>query len=85
MTSRKSKQSSLNLLRKLWLQSQTKYVAYTQAVSAAGLASLDYVNNVISDQHFKDLLNTMTVDKKVYIGLAVIALVTWLAHGRQNA
>lgn len=86
MTSLKSRTSQKppSLLRSLWLKSQTKYVAYTQGLSAALLAGLDQANGIVSDHHFKAILDTMTVDKKIYIGLAVLSFVTWLAHGRES-
>lgn len=83
MQSKRSKQT-LPLLKRLWLRSQTKALAYTQAGSAVVLGGLDYLNGIVSDQHTKDLLNNLNVSKKVWIAIAVLAFLTWLSHGRES-
>jgi hypothetical protein len=71
-------------LHQLWCNSQTKAWAYLQGAGASGLAVLSNANLVLNDQHFKDYLSNFAVPKSVYIGLATMALITWLAHGRSQ-
>ena len=69
------------MLRRLWLNSQTKLLAYLQLSSASLLGLLDSAQYVVTSQQFKDLLGTLTLPHWVPIALAGLALVTYLAHG----
>ena len=84
----KSKSSNLksqpSLLRRLWLKSQTKFIAWSQGTGALFLGAVSNTNSYVNDPHFKDYLSNFTVPKYVYIGLATLALLTWLGHGRDQ-
>lgn len=43
------------------------------------------VSSFVSDPTFKSYLDVFDVPKSVTIGLAILGLVTWLAHGRSDA
>ena len=76
--------SQPSLLKRLWLRSQTKFLAWTQGVSAAGMLVLNNATSFVNDPHFKDYLSNFTVPKWVYITFATMSLLTWLAHGRDQ-
>lgn len=46
---------------------------------------LDQLNTFISDPTFKSYLDMLDLPKSITIGLVLIGLLTWLAHGRQDA
>lgn len=80
---RKSLQS-LQPLKAVWYQSWTKAWGWCQAVSGAGLLTISKINDYTSDQTFKSYLDMIDIPKSVTITLAILGMVTWLAHGREN-
>lgn len=46
---------------------------------------LDELNTFISDPTFKTYLDMLDVPKSITIGLVLIGMFTWLAHGRRDA
>lgn len=72
------------LLQRLWRNSQTKLLAYSQGLGAAFLAILSNASTFFNDPHFKEVLSNFEAPKWIYIALAVLALLTWLAHGRAD-
>jgi hypothetical protein len=72
-------------LKAIWYRSWTKLLGYAQALSGAGLLALSEVNSYIQDPTFKSYLDMLSVPKSVTIGLALIGIITWLAHGRSDA
>jgi len=80
--SKKSKlKSSPSRLQRLWRNSQTKLWASIQASSAAILGSITAVSSIISSDAFKNVLDTLSVPWWVPTGIAVMALISYLAHG----
>ena len=71
-------------LRQWWLQSQTQLWAKVQAAGAAGGLALSSVSGLFNDPHIKEYLSYFNVPKSVYIAIATMALITWLAHGRDS-
>lgn len=77
----KQKSSPQPLLRRLWLNSQTKLWAYVQGSGAAVLAVMDGANRTLHSSEFQGVLATLTVPWYITTGIAVFALITYLAHG----
>lgn len=75
----------LSPLKAVWYKSWTKALGYTQAGSAAALGTLSYANNYLNDGHFKEYLSNFDIPKWAIIALATLGLITWLAHGREDA
>ena len=65
----------------LWQTSQTKLWAYIQAAAAIATGALTYFNNVFQSQQFQDLEAKLNMPHWVPIALAVLAVITYAAHG----
>lgn len=74
-----------SLLKKLWLGSQTKALAYTQAASGTILFGLDKLNGMFNNETVKGYLSELSLPKEVTIGLVILGIVTYLAHGHGDA
>lgn len=72
-------------LKVVWYKSWTKFLGYTQTITGAVLYSLSELHIYISDPTFKGYLGDLDVPKEITIGLAVLGIVTWLAHGREES
>jgi len=77
----KTSKQKYSLLQRLWRNSQTKALAYVQATSAAVLGTATSLSSVLSSSEFSNVLSTLSVPWWVPTGIAVLALVTFLAHG----
>jgi hypothetical protein len=69
----------------IWYKSWTKLLGWSQAISGAGLFTISQINNWISDPTFKSYLDMIDVPKSVTLAIVAIGLLTWLAHGRDDA
>lgn len=78
------KSSLLKQLKAVWYKSWTSGWAKAQGITGALLFSLSQLNSYISDPAFKSYLDMIDVPKSVTIALAVIGIITWLAHGRED-
>lgn len=74
----------LSPLKAVYYKSWTKLLGYAQAASGAGLLTVSEINSYVSDPTFKSYLNEIDIPKSVTVALAVIGLLTWLAHGRSQ-
>lgn len=74
----------LSPFKAIWYDSWTKFLGYAQAASGAGLLTISEINSFVSDPTFKSYLDIIDIPKSVTIALAMLGLITWLAHGRQD-
>lgn len=74
----------LGLFKTVWEKSWTVGYAYTQGLGAALMASIAGLSSFLSSSQFKDVLDTLTVPWYVPTGIAILAVFTWLAHGRED-
>jgi ABC-type sulfate transport system permease component len=71
-------------LSTIWKRSWTLFLSKLQGLASALTAALYAANYTFQSGQFKDLLNTFPhVPGWVPIALATIALMTFLAHGRE--
>jgi hypothetical protein len=75
----------LQPLKAVWYKSWTKLLGWAQAVSGAVLLAVSELNTYVNDSTFKAYLSEIDIPKSVTVSLAVIGIVTWLAHGRDDA
>lgn len=85
MPSPKSKVSKQTWYQAVWYRSWTKSYAYTQGIGAAVLASVTGLSQVLSSSEFSNVLDKLSVPYWVPILISILALGTWLAHGRSDA
>lgn len=78
----KLKQKSQQWFETVYRKSWTVGYAYTQGFGAAVLASITGLSEVLSSSQFKDVLDSISVPWYVPTGIAALAMLTWLAHGR---
>lgn len=77
--------SLLRPFKAVWQKSFTVLWGYTQMGGAALLGGLSELNSVVSDPTFRSYLDMFDVPKWMLIAIAILGLITWLAHGRQDA
>lgn len=68
----------------IWYKSWTKFLGYTQTTIGATLFALGELHSYISDPTFKSYLGELDIPKEITIGLAILGIITWLAHGREK-
>ena len=74
------------MLRKLWRNSQTEIWAYTQGASAAVIGVISNVSEVTHSAEFKEVLGTFSnIPWWVPTGIAVMGLISYIAHGHRDA
>lgn len=69
------------LLKRLWLQSQTKFLAVTQALSGGVLFTLSQLNGWFNNDTMKGYLSELDLPKSITIGLVALGIITYFAHG----
>ena len=79
-----SKPKSQPLLQRLWLNSETKLLAYSQAVSGIVLYGATSLHSAISDSSIKDALGQLALPKWFPIVLLILASLTYVAHGHKE-
>lgn len=72
---------SLRPFKKLWDRSQTKLLAVGQAISGGVLFTLSQLNGWFNNDTVKGYLSDLDLPKSITIGLVVLGIVTYLAHG----
>lgn len=73
-----------NLLRpfkSFWEESYTKAWAYVQVFPGAVLASITAFNGWVTDPTIKSYLDQLDLPKTVSVGLIVLGIITYAAHG----
>lgn len=73
------------LLQRIWRNSQTKLLAYGQAVSGAVLLTASQTNSLIHDSFVQDALGKMTLPAWFPWTLLGLAALTYVAHGHNDA
>lgn len=73
-----------HLLKRLWQESQTRFLAKAQAISAAGLLTISQMNGLFNDPTVKEYLADLQTPLWFPIFLLVIAGITYLAHGHED-
>lgn len=72
-------------LKRLWCNSQTKALSYTQLAGSGILASVSELNKAVTDPSIKEYLDRLDLPVSIIIALAVLGIVTYLAHGHTDA
>lgn len=80
-----SKLKSLQSLKAVWYQSWTKGWAQVQILGGAALGSISGINSFLQDSTFQSYLGVLAVPKSVYITIAILGIVTLVAHGREDS
>lgn len=75
---------SLSLPQRLWRNSQTKLLAYTQAAGATVLASVDVVHELVTSTDVRAALEPLHMPVWVPLSLAIVGVFTYLAHGHNS-
>lgn len=68
-------------VKSFWNNSQTKLLAYGQALSGGVLFTLDQFNGWFNNATVKSYLSELSLPKSITIGLVVLGIVTYIAHG----
>lgn len=68
-------------LKSLWLKSETKIWAYTQAGAAMMIGVFSSANHFFQSEQFQNLEDKISLPHWVPLALAVLALITYVAHG----
>ena len=82
MKTSKRKSPQPPLLKRLWIQDQTDRLIYSLGGGASLSAVLDGLNYYLQSSQFTTLLGYMHVPKEVYITIAVVAMLAFIAKGR---
>jgi len=67
-----------SLLLRLWRESQTKALAYTQ-VSLGGI--MYFLHTFVNDSHVQSAFEKMNVSPGTWLALATLGVITYCAHG----
>lgn len=73
-----------SLLKRIWQNSQTKSLAWTQGLSAAFLATVGEVNSFVTNPTFKDYLDKISMPPWFMFVLLGLAVITYVAHGHKD-
>lgn len=68
-----------------WKNSQTKLLASLQAASGGVLFAIQQLYGSFNDPTIKSYLATITLPKSITIGLIALGVITYLAHGHDDA
>lgn len=71
----------LPLFKRLWVASQTRALAYSQALTGGILFSLDQLNVWLNNDTMKSYISELDLPKSITLGLVLLGIVTYLAHG----
>lgn len=74
----------LRPFKSFWQESYTKAWAYTKMGAGAACVTISEVNGYITDPTFKSYLEELDLPKYVSIGLIILGMVTYIAHGRKD-
>ena len=58
--------------------------AYVQLGTSATFGSMHYINTTINDPTFHSYLDQLDLSKKVIYGLAILGMITFIAHGHDD-
>lgn len=78
---KKLKPQSLPLYKRIWQESQTKALAYSQAISGGILFSASQVHDAVTNPTVKDALDGLTLPSWFPWVLLGLAALTYIAHG----
>lgn len=67
--------------KSVWDKSQTKLLAAGQALSGGILFTLSKANDWFNNDTVKSYLSELSLPKSITIGLVVLGIVTYIAHG----
>ncbi len=71
-------------VKQLWLQSQTRFLAKAQAISATGLLIIPQLNGMFNDSTVQSYLGKVEMPLWFPIFLLILAAITYLAHGHKD-
>jgi len=66
----------------IWKPSWTRFLSLIYGIPSALIVGGQYLSGLAGDTHITDLLHQMNLPDGVFVGLAGIALLHYLAHGR---
>jgi hypothetical protein len=78
------KLSPVQSLKAVWYKSWTAGWAKAQIVGGAALGTIANVGSFVNDGTFKSYLQDLEVPKTVYIVVALLGIITLIAHGREE-
>lgn len=70
-------------LTKIWRPSWTRFVTMVYGIPSALMVALNYLSSLAGDDKIQTLMAQMHIPDGVFVGLAGIAMVTYIAHGRK--
>jgi hypothetical protein len=71
-------------IKAIWWESWTKAWGYTQAAVGFVLTGFSALYPFLSDSEFKSYISDLNLPRTIGIALAILGLITWLAHGRKH-
>ena len=74
----------IETVKTVWNKSWTKLWGWILSLSGAFAASVSFVNSWVNDATIKSYLDTIDIPKSVSTMMAIIGLITYIAHGHEN-
>lgn len=71
-------------LKAVWYKSWTAGWAKAQIAGGAALGTISNIGTFVNNETFKSYLQDLEAPKAIYIGIAILGIVTLLAHGREE-
>jgi hypothetical protein len=71
-------------IKAIWWESWTKAWGYTQAAVGFVLTGFSALYPFLSDSEFKAYISDLNLPRTIGITLAILGIITWLAHGRKH-
>lgn len=85
MPLRRSQLPQLPWYKRLWDDSQTKFLAYSQAVGGTVLMSASELHSAVTNPDISNVLDKLTLPTWFPLVLLVLAGLTYVAHGHGDA
>lgn len=68
----------------VWKPSWTRFVTFVYGLPALALMGVQYIGQLAGDDQISQFLAKMNVPNWIPIGLAFIAMIHYIAHGRKS-
>lgn len=77
-------QRLLQSFKAIWYESWTKLWGWILSITGAFTVSVSLVNSWVNDPFLKSYLDVIDIPKSVSTMMAIIGLITYVAHGRKQ-